>query len=286
MLLGGHESTAGGLARAFDRATADGCEAMQIFTASPRRWDAPPLGAAEVDAWHLARAAAPDVRIVVAHAGYLPNPASPDPELARRTLATLTAEIDRCDALGIDLLVLHPGTGPRDDEPRGASVARAAATLAALHAARPGSRPALCVECTAGAGLGGDPAEIGAILAGAEALGADPGRLGTCLDTAHLHGAGHVLAGPGWDHVVAAFAAAVSLDRIRVVHLNDTSVALGSRRDRHAPLGEGVLGAAVLGRIVNDPRLAAVPGILETPFEATVAAPRRAELDHLRRLRA
>ncbi|MBN1335803.1 MAG: deoxyribonuclease IV [Deltaproteobacteria bacterium] len=286
MLLGGHESTAGGLARAFGRARADGCEALQVFTASPRRWEAPRLPPTEVEAWHTARAATPEVRAVVAHAGYLPNPATPNPALAARTLATLTAEIDRCEALGIPLLVLHPGTGPRGDEPRASAVERAAVTLAVLHAARPSARVVLCVECTVGQGLGGDPAEIGDILARAEAAGADPDRLGTCLDTAHLHGAGHVLAEDGWDRVMDAFEAAVGRARIRAVHLNDTAVPLGSRRDRHAPLGEGALGLAVFRRIVNDSRLGSVPGILETPFDATLPAPRRAEIGLLLGLRA
>src|SRR5690554_7740585 len=106
-LLGAHVSTAGGVANAFERGAAIGCEAIQIFAKSPNQWRARPLAQKEIDAFRLARDASPQP--VVAHAAYLINLSSPKDDIREKSMAALLIELQRCTQLGVDGLVVHPG---------------------------------------------------------------------------------------------------------------------------------------------------------------------------------
>ena len=258
--LGAHESIAGGLLLALDRAAARGATVLQIFTASPSRWAGP-----RRDPGELAELAAESRRRrlrVLCHASYLINLATGDPVLARRSCAALVAELERCEAAAIEALVLHPGAHGGDGVAVG--VRRAAATLRLALARTRGHRCRILLEDTAGAGttLGGPLGELAALLAAA----GRPRRLGVCLDTCHLFAAGYDLRAPaGRRALLAEVEDGVGLERVGAFHLNDCRAGLGERRDRHAPIGEGGIGAAALVALCRDRRFADLPGIVELP---------------------
>jgi deoxyribonuclease-4 len=267
MLIGAHESVAGGVDRAWGRAVEDGCEAMQVWVRSSRAWKSPPLKEETVRAWNAARREARGVRLAVAHSSYLINPGTANPELRDKSLATLTDELERCERLGINSLVLHPGSHGGDGEEVGLD--RVAATLDELHRRLPGITARICLENTAGQGTG-----LGwrwSHFAGLLDRVAAPERLGVCVDTQHAFASGHDLrSDEGWRATWAAVDEAVGLERVNVIHLNDSRTALGSRVDRHALIGEGELGVGVFERLVNDARFEATPGLLETPAKDKV----------------
>jgi deoxyribonuclease-4 len=264
MLLGAHESAAGGLATAFARGTEDGCEALQIFARPKAQWRAPALPKEEVVAFARARgeSAATAAWPLLSHASYLINLGTEDPVILGKSTAALVDEMERAELLGIDYVVLHPGAH------LGAGVAagvdRVVACLSDLMDRTRGFHTRLLIELTAGQGscLGCSFDELGQLLEGTR--GGE--RLGICFDTCHAFSAGYDLStDEGYDGVFAAFAARVGLPALLAFHLNDSKTALGSGVDRHEEIGDGTLGLLPFWRLVNDPRFARVPGILETP---------------------
>ena len=277
--LGAHESIAGGLHRALERAASVGCESMQMWVKSSRQWTAPPLEEAEIAAFKAAEAET-DIRPVVAHAAYLINIASPKDGLRKRSVASLIAEATRCEQLGIPYLVLHPGahTGAGVDE----GIRLAALSLGEVHAATEGFHLTILLETMAGQGtvLGRTFEELRAII---EAT-AQGERLGVCFDTCHVFAAGYELRTPeGYEATMEAFAAALGFERLKVIHLNDSRHPLGSRKDRHEHIGHGYLGEAPFRHLLHDIRLDGLPGILETPKSADLHEDRE-NLATLRRL--
>jgi deoxyribonuclease-4 len=257
--LGAHVSSAGGSAEAPPRADAVGATALQLFTKTANQWKEREVAPDEAAAFRAARAAA-GVAFAVAHDSYLINLASPDAGLRARSLASFRAELRRSEALGLDAIVSHPGNYMDD---RDAGLARNADAIAEALAAEPG-RVRLCLETTAGSGtaLGRTFEELAAIIARLPAAVA--GRVAVCLDTCHVFAAGYDLVGD-YDGVWARFDDALGLERLAVLHLNDSQGALGSRKDRHAGIGEGHLGEATFARVMRDPRLSRVPKLIETP---------------------
>ncbi len=276
--LGAHESIAGGLHRAVERGLKAGCESLQIWTKNSRQWDAPPLDDTAIT---LFREAVNDVglRPVVAHAAYLINIASPDLQLNRRSVASLIQELERCEALEIPYLILHPGahTGAGTDN----GLAQAVRGLSEVHTALPGYRARILLETTAGQGttLGGTFEELAHLLDRTQ--GGE--RLGICLDTCHVFAAGYdVRTVEGYEGMMAALDHAIGLERLAVIHLNDSQQPLGSRRDRHEHIGDGHLGAAAFARLLRDQRLDGLTGILETPKSEDLCEDR----ENLARLRS
>lgn len=260
-LLGAHVSIAGGLPRAVDRAIATGCESLQVFTKSVGQWRARPLGRDEIREFRRCREGSP-VRAAVAHASYLINLASADPALSARSYAALLDEYDRVEALGLDGLVLHPGAHTTSAPADG--LRRIGLSLARLLKARRQTRARLLIEHTAGQGssLGHRFDQLAAVLEGTDR---SP-RIGVCLDTCHLLAAGYDIRTPaGWARTFADLDACVGLDRVKVFHLNDSKRECGSRIDRHEHIGRGHVGLAAFACLVNDPRFADLPMILETP---------------------
>lgn len=257
--LGAHISTAGGVSLAPSRGDEIGATAMQIFTKTPNQWKEREIPEADVAAYRTALAASGS-RFVNAHDSYLINLASPDPVLRARSLESFILELRRCHALGLDALVSHPGNFIDD---RASGLARNAdAIIEGLEAVAGPTR--LLMELTAGQGtvIGSTFEEM------AELLGRLPAvlqaRVGVCLDTAHICGAGYDLA-TDYDGVWARFDNILGYARLGMLHLNDSAAPLGSRKDRHALLGEGHVGDAAFRRIMTDPKLAAVPKVIETP---------------------
>jgi deoxyribonuclease-4 len=255
-------SVAGGLPRAVERAVAHGCEAFQIFTKNASQWRGRLLPAEEIEEFRAGVRRA-GLGPVVSHASYLINLAAAGAELRRQSVEAMGDELDRAEALGLFGVVLHPGcdTGGRGEA---AALERVAEAIRRLLDARPHGRAMVLIEHTAGQGraLGVSFEQIAAMLAQA---GGHP-RLGVCLDTCHLIAAGYdIVSASGYARTFAAFDGLIGFDRLKVLHLNDSKRPLGSRVDRHTHIGEGCLGLEPFRRLVNDPRLAGLPMLLETP---------------------
>ena len=278
--LGVHVSTAGGLALAFERAEALGCECMQVFVKNQVQWEAPPLTDAQVRAWR--RAARPGgVSPVIAHAAYLVNLASDDAALWRRSIEAFVGEMERCGRLGIDWLVVHPGSRGQQSDAEG--VRRVAEAIDAIHDSRDVARPRIVLETTAGMGssLGWRFEHLRDILGAVRR----PRRMAVCLDTAHVFAAGYDLRDAvGCRRVLDAFDRVVGLRKLACCHLNDSRRPLGSRVDRHTHIGDGTLGRSAFQHLLSDPRLAGVPMVLETP-KGTDPRGRDWDVVNLRRLR-
>ena len=266
-LIGAHQSIAGGLTKAVERAVETGCRCLQIFTRNINRWDVDPIDPDEAAAFRHAVAAA-GLELVVAHDSYLINPASADPVLRKRSIDGLVTELDRAELLAIPWVVAHPGAA--GEQTRGAAVTRAARGIARALDRTRGMRAGILIETTAGQGscLGSSFEEIGEMLRIVDAVPGRRRRVGVCLDTCHVFAAGYPL-GPAaaLDETVRAFDRCIGLRRLAVIHMNDSKRDRGSRVDRHEAIGRGMIGRAAFLLIMNDPRLVRIPMILETPKE-------------------
>jgi deoxyribonuclease-4 len=273
--LGAHLSIAGGLPRAVDRAKASRCEALQIFTKSVGQWRARPLPAEEI-ALFRERVEKTGIHPVVAHNSYLINVAAAAPALRAQSIAALGEELDRAEALGLDGLVMHPGSYTTSTEEQGLTLI--ADALRGLLRARPRSRVKVLLEHTAGQGtnLGHRFEHLAAIIDRLDGSS----RVGVCLDTCHLLCAGYdVTTEAGYRATFREFDRVVGIDRIAVFHLNDSKKPCGSRVDRHEHIGKGCLGLEPFRRLLNDARFARLPMLLETPKLATPESRRRSDVD-------
>jgi len=259
VILGAHLSTSGGIHTAVDRAEAIGAESLQIFTQSPRMWRPTAHDPANVERFKERRAEA-GLGAVLCHAIYLVNLASPDDELYEKSVATLETTVDVACSLEADGVVFHVGShlGAGFE----AGLERAVPAIArALE--RCSDTTWLLLENSAGAGgtIGRSVDELVALF---EALEGHP-RLGLCLDSCHLWVSGvDVTDADEWERVLADVDGRVGLDRLRALHVNDARDGLGSNRDRHANVGEGVLGDG-LAVFLGNPRLQGLPAVLEVP---------------------
>lgn len=258
--IGAHISIAGGLENGIRRGEELQCESIQIFTKNQLQWRAGVLSQSKAERFLHAWSES-SIQDVVVHASYLINLAATD-DIGGKSIVALEDEIDRCDILGIDDLVLHPGSS------RGNSLETAIDLLihrlAVVLERTAHKRVRILLETMAGQGnlLGARFEEFHRIF---EALEWNP-RLGVCLDTCHMFAAGFEMRTESaykrlMDHVDAS----VGLDTVRCWHLNDSSHPLGRRLDRHSHIGEGELGYAPFSFILNDPLWENVPCILETP---------------------
>jgi len=271
-ILGAHQSIAGGLTRAVERAVETGCQCLQVFTRNINRWDVSPLDPAAAAAFREAVIEA-GLSLVVAHDSYLINPASADPLLRRKSIDGLITEIERAALLGIPWVVAHPGAA--GGQTRDEAVRQAANGIAEALSRTPGLDTGILIETTAGQGscLGDSFAEIAALLDTIDAAGF-AARAAVCLDTCHVFAAGYGLSPQSeLDRTLAEFAATIGLDRLKVIHANDSKRERGSRVDRHEAIGRGAIGADAFRLIMNDPRLAGIPLILETPKEGADGKP-------------
>ncbi len=279
--LGAHVSTAGGVDRAPSRAVEIGADALQIFTWAPQRWAAARIGD-DVAGRFRAEVRDAGVRVTVAHDSYLINLATGREELFRRSASAFREELRRAALLGLDFVVTHPGNATGGD--RDEALVRNADAVAAAIRDVPGA-PVVLFETTAGTGtaLGWRFEELARLL---DALPGDlVARCGICLDTAHVFAAGYDLATEP-SAVLDAFDRRVGLNRLRLLHLNDSACDLGSRRDRHAAIGAGRIGRSGFAGLLADPRIARVPRILETPKGDDPAAEDRRNLAAVRELTA
>ena len=247
--------------KAFDRAASVGCDTVQIFVKPNRAWAVPALSDEGVKRFRE-KADATGIRPVVAHTSYLLNLASPEDDLWRKSINTLVIELERCDRLGVPWLVLHPGAHVGTGEEAG--LARMARGLGAVHEATEALDARILLETTAGQGT-----QLGyrfEHLAWLREQTPDGERLGICLDTCHVFGAGYELrTREGYAATMTAFDRVIGLEHLKAVHLNDSKGGLGARKDRHEHIGDGQIGLEGFRQVINDPRLADRPGLLETP---------------------
>jgi deoxyribonuclease IV len=260
VLLGAHTSTSGGVSQAIGRAQACGCTAAQVFVKNNKQWFAPPLAEEEIAQFRAGRKASGIY--VFAHNSYLVNLGSQDPEMFSTSVRAMTAELERAEALGLPFIVMHPGShGGAGEE---AGLRRIAQGLDEIARSTAGFRCRMALEVTAGQGKSlGYKLEHLAVLINAVS---DEKRFGICLDTAHLYAAGYNLrASDGYQETMAQVEKLFGLRRVLGLHLNDSKVPLGKRVDRHEHLGEGEIGLDCFKWIVQDPRWASTPKVLETP---------------------
>ncbi len=268
--LGAHLPLAEGMVRAVDRAYAIGADALQVFADNPTAWKRRAEPPAELPAFR-ARIEALGIAPIAVHASYLVNLASPDHDFHERSVELLAHELSVAPDFGARLVNVHIGSHKGAGVPFGiARVAEGVArVVAVVDQAGAAPAPLLVLENSAGSGdgLGASIEELEALFAAIDALGVPPGRVGLCLDTAHLWGAGYdVSTAEGVDELVAAVASRIGLERLVMVHLNDSKAARGSKLDRHQHLGAGEMGdGAGLRRLMTHPDLAHVAYFLETP---------------------
>jgi deoxyribonuclease-4 len=260
LLLGAHQSIAGGVEKALARGQEVGCDTIQIFVKTPNRWVSKALAEENVAAFKEA-VAETGIWPVFAHSLYLINLATPDNALWQKSLDALTDDLERCELLGLPGLVIHPGSHMGSGEEAG--IARISSALDEVHARLLGYSVQVWLETTAGQGahLGYTFTQLRAIINGVK----EPARLGVCFDTAHAFAAGYELRTPeGYEATWTQFDETLGFDRLKALHLNDSKKELGSRVDRHDHIGKGLLGLEPFRLLLNDPRLCGLPMTLET----------------------
>jgi deoxyribonuclease IV len=260
-IIGAHQSIAGGYHKAVEIAHRLKCDCVQLFTKNNNQWRAKELTDDDVLKFRAALAAL-GVSHPLAHDSYLINLASPDPELWKKSVDSFTMEMLRADRLGIPYLVTHPGAYTTSSEEAGiAAIVRA---LDEVHRQTRGIKTQCLLETTAGQGscLGCRFEHLAAMIDGVQ----DPDRLGICVDTCHIFAAGYPI-GTEKDYraTMRSLDKTVGIPLVRAIHLNDSVKALGSRVDRHAHIGRGMIGKEGFRLLVNDRRFRKVPMYLETP---------------------
>ena len=256
--LGAHVSVAGGVHNAVANQVEVGGNCGQIFTHSPQVWRDPDIGDEEATTFREGTAAELAGPWVI-HSSYLVNLCTPKADLREKSVASMQAEVDAAEELGVEFVNVHLGAHT------GAGVEGGLANaVSALDDVDVPDGVRVLLESDAGSGtkLGDEFWHL------AEVAEASRHDLGVCLDTAHLFAAGHDLSTPtAVDETVAAFDDVVGLDRLECIHLNDSKHALGTNKDEHAHVGEGEIGVDGMARVINHPDLGEVPLVLETPTE-------------------
>lgn len=262
--IGAHVSASGGVDNAPRNAAEIGATAFALFTKNQRQWAAPPLSEQQIEAFRaecerLGYTAAQ----ILPHDSYLINLGHPEEEPLEKSRASFLHEMQRCEQLGLDRLNFHPGSHLKKISEEESLRLVAESINIALEKT---SGVTAVIENTAGQGsnLGYAFWHLAYIIDRVE----DKSRVGVCLDTCHSFAAGYDLSTEkGCDEVFAEFEREVGFRYLRGMHLNDAMKPLGSRVDRHSPLGEGYLGITPFRYIMQDSRFDNIPLILETPDE-------------------
>lgn len=259
--FGAHMSISGGVSKSFARGESVGLDSMQIFAKNERQWTAKPISPEEATAFRVEQQRT-GIHPVVVHDSYLINLAAPADEMREKSIAAFADELERCAQLDIPYLVTHPGAHTGIGEEAG--LARVADAICRLLAEGVGGNTMVLLETTAGQGtaLGYRFEHLARLFE----LIPYHERLGICVDTCHIFAAGYDIRDPeGYQATFAELDRLVGLTRVKCFHLNDSQKDLGSRVDRHAHIGQGCIGVEAFRMLVNDPRFADLPMIIETP---------------------
>lgn len=279
MLLGAHESVAGGAFTSIQRGREDGCEAIQIFARPKAQWKSKPLDPQEVSLFRSERAQVDWP--VMSHGSYLINLCATDPVILEKSRAALEEELTCAEELGLDYVVLHPGAHLGAGEEDG--LGTIAESLGGVLERTRGAKVRLLIEVTAGQGssLGCRFEHIESMLSRTRG-GAE---IGICVDTCHVNASGYDLSTEeGYERTFSELDRIVGLDRVKAFHLNDSKTPTGSRVDRHEEIGDGYLGLLPFWRLVNDARFARIPAVLETPSGPDKLPSFKRNLERLRAL--
>ena len=259
ILLGGHISTSGGISKAPARAAVFGFRTMQVFSKNQMQWNAKPLPDQEI-AMFKSEYAKVGLRKTMSHASYLLNLGSPDKEMKVKVKDAMQLELSRANALGIDYVILHPGSQKDTTE-------KAAMTQMSeiLDSVLPDSEfTKVLIENAAGQGsaIGYQFRQLSEIIDGVS----KKNMIGVCIDTCHVFAAGYDVKTPeGYAETMDRFNSEVGLKFLMGFHLNDSKKEQGSRLDRHEQIGKGLLGLDGIKNFVNDERFRDIPMVLETP---------------------
>jgi len=257
-------SIEGGLDKAFDRIRLVQGEALQIFSKNQRQWSVPALSSSEIKQFAKAWEEWGNGPVAV-HDSYLINLANPDTVKANRAVAAFAEEIRRAGQLGIPFLIMHPGSHVGAGLEKG--LAQLIANLdRAFAKAEDATSVMVLLETTAGqgTGLGASFDELAHVINHS----VYSYRLGVCFDTCHVFAAGYDISiKAGYQKTFRDFDRLIGLKRLKFFHLNDSKKGLGSRVDRHEHIGRGKIGQECFRMLINDPRFAGHPMILETPKE-------------------
>jgi deoxyribonuclease-4 len=262
------------------RAAALDSAVFQLFSKQPNRWADPKLDERTVETFRQERTAHA-IRVAASHDSYLINLSSPDRRLWRMSQRAFAAEVARSALLGLDFVVTHPGNAT-DGDLRAGTERNARGIVESLEAHPEG--PCILLELTPGTGtsVGGSFEALRDLL---DAIGPRHAeRLGVCVDTCHAYSVGYDLL-VDYDGVWNTFDRVIGLERLRLLHLNDSKHPFGSRRDRHEAIGAGTLGMEPFRRLMTDERLRHVPKVIETPKGDDELAVDRANLALLRSFR-
>lgn len=263
MKVGVHTSIAGALENAAHHAKKIGCDTFQMFSANPRGWKTLDPTPEDCERFRVARAKH-GLNPVVIHDNYLINLASADEIIREKSIAAFRRELERAVALGADFLVTHPGSAKGSTASEAIRTCIGSLLLAAKGLSLDGLM--ILIENTAGQGsvIGRTFEEVAEIVAGA----AKDLPMGACIDTAHSFEAGYAIHTlRGLTEAVKQLATTVGLDKVRVIHANDSKTAFNSHADRHEHIGKGFIGSEAFGRIVRHPKLKRIPFICETPID-------------------
>jgi deoxyribonuclease IV len=263
--IGIHTSTAGGVQNAAERAYRLGCNTLQIFSSSPRRWA--PYEVSDVQCAEMARLRAKyDLKPLAIHTNYLVNLASSSETFLKQSMQAFRGEVERALALCADYLVLHPGSFRGADREQG--LLRTAAAIAAstegLDLVQ--GRLTVLIENTAGSefSLGGSFEQVAEVLD--RLHGIVP--VGACIDTCHTHVAGYdIVSEEGLHDTLRQLDSVIGVSQVKVVHCNDAKAPRGSKLDRHQHIGKGTIGKEPFRVLLNDLRLAHAAFIAETPID-------------------
>jgi len=267
--LGVHTSIAGGLSLSLERAHALGCNTMQIFSHNPRGWTIKEIPEEESARFKTLRQRL-DISPVYIHTSYLINMASKDSILRRKSIAMLREEMNRADALGADFVILHTGSASGDDD----CLSRQRAIAAVNEVAQTGTWQAgLLIENTAG-----ERGDISSKIPDlSEILNGVYGSLisGICFDTCHAFSAGYDMRDDeGIQKIVREIETHITMQKVKLIHLNDSKGERGSGIDRHEHIGIGKIGVAGLQQLIHSRPFCTVPVILETPKKQESDDPR------------
>ena len=258
MYIGAHLSSSGGIHTAIDRAEAVGAEALQVFTQSPRAWRPTNHDPANFERFRERRAEV-GLHGVLCHALYLCNLAAPNDEVYEKSVAAMRNTMEVAGAIGADAVVFHVGSHLGSGFETGLE-----RVLPAMEQVLELSTDETWLLMENSAGTGGTIGRsIDELATTYERLDRHP-RLGICLDSCHLYASGvDVTDATRLDALLDEVESSIGLDRLRALHVNDSDAPLGSNRDRHANIGDGLLGED-LGVFLGHPRLQGLPAVLET----------------------
>jgi len=261
LYLGAHMSIAGGVFNAFYHGEEFGCDTIQIFVKSSNQWKAKPLSEEDIQKFHDEQKRT-GIKPVVAHDSYLINLCSPDRALLVKSRQAFLAEMERCEKLGLPYLVTHPGSHMDSGEENG--INKIAESIDWILERTDGFNVRIVLETTAGQGtnLGYKFEHLAAMIE----KSSKPERLAVCFDTCHAFAAGYdISTKESYEQTWNEFDRIIGLNKLAVIHLNDSKKGLGSKIDRHEHLGKGELGEKPFKLIMQDKRFASIPKILETP---------------------